>query len=65
MLTPGMPGPMALCGGRIPPPKFFQRHKLSDFIYDGANLNKVGLFEYSVSGAGAPDWTGLPGVQVP
>ena len=23
MLTPGIPGPMALCGGLIPPPKFW------------------------------------------
>lgn len=28
MFTPGMPGPMALCGGLIPPPKFWKSNQM-------------------------------------
>lgn len=39
MLTPGMPGPMVLCGGLIPPPKFWKdgivtRHRLGTHVWE-------------------------------
>lgn len=46
MLTPGIPGPMVLCGGLIPPPKFWwDQEKYSLFSSDLAWVYSDGSFD--------------------
>lgn len=43
MLTPGIPGPMVLCGGLIPPPKFWgDKQSPSESLWESFWKIKVG-----------------------